>query len=323
MTAFQRLCLATCGVIFLLIVIGGVVRATDSGLGCPDWPTCHGRLIPSGDKHTIIEYSHRLTASIAGTLVLAIAVVAWRRYREVPAILWPALGAFVLVLVQAGIGAAVVAKELPPGLVTLHLVLATGLLTLIVLILTASFEQQRPLARPAVSHSFGGLALVASGATLALMLLGSYVAGAGYGLACNGWPLCNGEVVPSYNAESVQLHFAHRFMALVVGLLLVGLLVMAWRGGRRDKPASPSGRLAANLTLLATGVFVIQSLIGAANIWTRLADEVSAVHLGGATLLWLTLAVLNIRVHRLHELLPYSTSPSPRPSPEGLAGAPR
>src|SRR5262245_63304853 len=108
MTGFQRLCLATIGLTFVLIVIGGIVRATDSGLGCPDWPTCHGRLIPHNDKHTIIEYSHRLTASIVGILVLSIAIVAIRKYRDVPAILWPSVAAFLLVLVQAGIGAAVV-----------------------------------------------------------------------------------------------------------------------------------------------------------------------------------------------------------------------
>jgi heme A synthase len=312
MTPFQRLCLATAGVILVLIAIGGIVRATDSGLGCPDWPTCHGRLIPSGDKHTIIEYSHRLTASIAGTMVLAIAVVAWRKYRDVPAIVWPAAGAFVLVLVQAGIGAAVVAKELPPGLVAVHLVLATALLTLIVVIATTSFALQRPLARPAVTHSFGSLAIATSASVLALMLLGSYVAGAEYGLACNGWPLCNGELGPSHNVESVQLNFAHRLMAGIVGLQILALVVMAWRA--RDK-------LARHLTLVAAGIFIIQSLIGAANIWTKLADEVSAAHLGGATLLWLTLAVLNIRVHRLHELLSYSRSPSRNAA--GLAGAPR
>src|SRR5690349_24308787 len=101
MTPFQRLCLATVGAILLLIVIGGIVRATGSGLGCPDWPTCHGRLIPHNDKHTIIEYSHRLTASIVGVPVLSIAIVAVRKYRDVPAILWPSVAAFALVLVQA------------------------------------------------------------------------------------------------------------------------------------------------------------------------------------------------------------------------------
>jgi heme A synthase len=312
MTAFQRLCLATVGVILVLIVIGGIVRATDSGLGCPDWPMCHGRLIPHNDKHTIIEYSHRLTASIAGAMVLAILVVAWRKYRDVPAILWPSVAAFVLVLVQAGIGAAVVKQELPASLVALHLFLATSLLTLVVLITVAAVGFRRPIPRVSVQRSFGSLAIITAGSVLALMLLGSYVAGSHYGLACAGWPLCNGEVVPTYDAESVQLNFAHRFLAGVVGLELLALVVIAFRG--RDG-------LARHLTLVAAGVFVIQSLIGAANIWTELADEVSAAHLGGATLLWLALAVLNIRVHRLHELLPYSSRPAQRRGQ--LAGASR
>ena len=90
------------------------------------------------------------------------------------------------------------------------------------------------------------------------------------------------------------------------------MLVMAWRG---------TDKLARHLTVVAAGVFLIQSLIGAANIWTKLADEVTAAHLGVATLLWLTLAVLNIRVHRLYELLPFSKSAT-RQTP-GLAGASR
>src|SRR3989304_6148525 len=146
LSAFQRLCILTCAVIFGLIVLGGVVRASDSGLGCPAWPRCHGSLVPRWEKHTLIEYSHRLTASVAGLLVLAVAVAAWRAYRRVPAGLYPA--------------------------------------TL----------------------------------SLALMLVGAYVAGAGYGLACSGWPLCNDAVVPGARAASVQFHFAHRLLALALGL---------------------------------------------------------------------------------------------------------
>jgi heme A synthase len=313
MTGYQRLCIATCGVIFVLIIVGGVVRATGSGLGCPDCPTCHGRLIPSSDKHTIIEYSHRLTASLAGLLTLAIAIGAWRSYRRVPAVLYPATAAFALILVQAGLGAAVVANELPPGIVAVHLVLALSLMTLLLVVTTATFEAQKPLTPPAVSSRLAVLAFVASGATLGLMVVGSYLAGAGYGLACNGWPLCNGEVVPSYHAASVQVHFLHRFLALVVGLIIVSLAYLGWRS-RGQAP------LVAALTTLALGVYLVQALIGAANIWTKLADEVSAAHLGGAALLWIVLAILNIRIHRLHELLPYTSAPRARAD---LAGAPR
>jgi heme A synthase len=281
------------------------VRSTDSGLGCPDWPRCHGSFIPKLEKHTLIEYSHRLTASVAGLLVLAVAVSAWRSYRRVPAVLYPALLTVVLLVFQAGLGGAAVVNELPPEIITVHLGTAITILTLLILITTASFAAQRPLAPLRVSRQLGQVALLALGLTFALMLIGSYVSGAGYGLACNGWPLCNGDVIPTADAVSVQLHFMHRLLAGIVGLVLVALAWLGWRG-RDEAP------LVAALTGAALVIFVLQALLGAANVWTRLADGIGALHLAGATLLWSLLAVLNIRVHRLHDLLPATSRPAVR-----------
>ena len=300
LTGFQRLCLLTGVVIFGLIILGGVVRATDSGLGCPDWPRCNGSFLPQWETHTLIEYSHRLTASVAGLLVLAIAVWAWRAYRRVPAILYPSVAAFALILIQGGLGGVAVLNDLPAEIVAVHLGTALVLLTLVALITTAAFAVRRPLTAPRVSRDFGRLALLALAATFGLMLVGSYVAGAGYGLSCSGWPLCNSEVVPTTDAASVQVHFVHRFLALVLGLILVALAWLGWRS-RREAP------LAAAFALSASALYVAQALVGAANVWTRLADEATAGHLALATLLWLLLAVLNIRVHRLHELLPLAS----------------
>ncbi|HEY7467010.1 MAG TPA: COX15/CtaA family protein [Dehalococcoidia bacterium] len=296
-TGFQRLCILACVVIFGLIVLGGIVRATDSGLGCPDWPTCHGSVIPRWEKHTLIEYSHRLTASIAGFLVLGIAVWAWRSYRRVPAILYPSLLVLGLIIVQAGLGGAAVLNDLPPEIVAVHLGMALTILTLLALVTMTSFAIDHPTERPAASLSVRRVALLAAAGTLCLALVGSYVSGAGYGLACSGWPLCNNELVPSADSASVQVHFLHRFLALIVGLTLVAL---AWLA-RRERRRAP---LIATFAFTALGVYCVQALIGAANVWTDLADEVTAAHLAFATLLWLTLAVLNIEVHRIYEWLP-------------------
>ena len=300
LTGFQRLCILTCAVIFGLIVLGGVVRATDSGDGCPDWPLCHGKLIPQTDKHTLIEYSHRATASVAGALVLAIAVWAWRAYRNVPRIWLPAVLTFLLVLFQAGLGGAAVLNDLAAEIVMVHLGTALIILALLALITTTSFDLERPLQRPRLSPGTGRVALLASAGTLVLMLLGAYVAVAGYALACSGWPLCNGEVVPSSDASSVQVHFGHRVLAGLLGFVILGLVWLAWRG-RREAP------LAFGLALGALALYGTQVLIGAANIWTEVADEVSAAHLAFGTLLWLALAVLNIRIHALYEWLPRSS----------------
>jgi heme A synthase len=296
---FQRLCLLTCAVIFGLIVLGGVVRATDSGLGCPDWPTCHGRLIPEWEKHTLIEYSHRFTASVAGVLVLGIAGWAWRSYRGVPAILYPSLLALALIVVQASLGAVAVLNELPPEVVALHLGLALTILALLALVTATAMDIERPFQPTAPSAGLGRLAATTLVATFALMLAGSYVAGADYGLACGGWPLCNGQVMPEGGA-AVQVPFAHRVLALGVGLLLAALVWSAWRPRQRAP-------FLASLGAAAIGVYGLQALIGAANIWTDLSDIVTAAHLAVGTLLWLLLAVITLRANGLYNLLPRST----------------
>ena len=131
MTRFQKLTIATTASTVLLITAGGLVRATGSGLGCPGWPTCFGRWIPPLETHAIIEYSHRLLATIAVILICLQAVVAWRQYRRVRQILVPSLAAVGLVFVQAALGGVVVRGELEATLVTLHFATAMTLLAVL------------------------------------------------------------------------------------------------------------------------------------------------------------------------------------------------
>ncbi|TMF52344.1 MAG: protoheme IX farnesyltransferase, partial [Chloroflexi bacterium] len=77
MKGFRALSVATAVATYALVVLGGVVRVSGSGLGCPDWPLCHGRVLPPLDLHAIIEYSHRTAASLTSTLVVLTAAVAW------------------------------------------------------------------------------------------------------------------------------------------------------------------------------------------------------------------------------------------------------
>ncbi len=109
---------------WLLIVLGGVVRITGSGLGCGDeWPVCHGRLIPSfADIGTAIEWSHRLVAAIVSTLVVLLAGwVWWARRRTPPGPSRLAYAALGLLLVQVLLGAVTVKLQLPPWTIVLHL----------------------------------------------------------------------------------------------------------------------------------------------------------------------------------------------------------
>src|SRR5256885_2622851 len=104
MKGFRALSVATAVATYALVVLGGVVRVSGSGLGCPDWPLCHGRLLPPLDLHSIIEYSHRTTASLASTLIVLTAEDASRARREHPDILIPAMLALRLRVGQVGRG---------------------------------------------------------------------------------------------------------------------------------------------------------------------------------------------------------------------------
>jgi heme A synthase len=116
------------------------------------------------------------------------------------------------------------------------------------------------------------------------LILGSYISGTDASLACSGWPLCNGKIVPGGDS-AVGLHFLHRLVAGMLGIMLLALIYEAF-GERRRQP------LLVALTLFAGVAYVAQALIGAANIWTNLAAGVVVTHLSLAALLWCTMAGL-------------------------------
>src|SRR5438093_577178 len=113
---------------FLVVVWGGVVRVTGSGLGCPDWPLCHGQFLPSLDPATRIEWTHRFLAIVSGLTVAAMVVWTIVIYRADRRVLAIALVAAVLYPLQAVLGAITVVLELPPEWVTIHLANAELLL---------------------------------------------------------------------------------------------------------------------------------------------------------------------------------------------------
>src|SRR3990172_4156729 len=143
MTWFQRLLLITIIATFVLVVVGGTVRATDSGLGCPDWPTCHGKLLPKMEKHTLIEYSHRTIASVVGVLFLCVTYFTFKTERKRPLVFWLAFAGGILLLWHIILARITVKKELPSEIVALHLATAMSFLGVCIVTLIISTMRDR------------------------------------------------------------------------------------------------------------------------------------------------------------------------------------
>lgn len=112
---------------YATVVLGGYVSAIGAGLACPDWPTCHGRLVPDlSDPLVAAEYSHRLVAALTGVFTLATFAVVWGFYRAHRGLLLTASAAFGLLALQVALGWVTVASALRPAIVTAHLGVATA-----------------------------------------------------------------------------------------------------------------------------------------------------------------------------------------------------
>ena len=274
---------------FSLVVLGGVVRVTESGLGCPDWPGCDGGIFPPLNKEAIIEYSHRITASfVVGPLILFLFIASWIRYRKERWILVPATVAFCLVLAQAGLGGATVLNELPGPAVMAHLAVGETLVAVLVLIAVVAYRGPLTIAMPSWTtgkiRRFPILAAVAGISLFLLLLSGSYVTNTGAFGACSEWPLCL-EGNPFPNERLQIIHMFHRYVAAGIGLFVLYSLHLGFRG--RTQP-----REIRIFSMVAVTLLIAQVLVGAGVVWADFNQESRALHLAIATSIWIVVSAL-------------------------------
>jgi protoheme IX farnesyltransferase len=308
---FAKLAVAAAIATYVLIVVGGLVRATDSGLGCPDWPLCFGAWTPPPDLHAWIEHSHRLVAAVAvGPLVGAVALITLltARRRDRP-LLVMALVAGVLVVLQALLGGQVVIQGLAAELVTAHLAMALTVLALTIVIADRAVGGALPAPAAGLPNT---LVVVTAAAVFAQMLLGSWVTGAEAGLAFPDFPLMHGSAWPASVADGEAVQLAHRLLAVAVALLVFWTA----RRVRRTVGASRPRRLAGLAVLLV----LIQVALGAANVWSRLSALFVVPHLAVGTALWATLVVLYLALRRTAATEPASSASAA--AGEGTGSAP-
>jgi len=274
--------LATLG----LIVLGGVVRSTGSGLACPDWPLCHGRLIPAFQAQVLLEWSHRFVAFLVSllTVALALAIVLSKELRR--ALLPRLVIAIGLLVMQIVLGALTVWKLLQFGVVTWHL--GNALLFLAALLSIA--ERAQRLAEgtgPRVQENWGVRVALASAAvaTLVQTLLGGLVSTSHAGLACPDFPGCHGVAFPPLEGL-VGLQMIHRYGAYLLFAFVV-LVAFATR-----KVEDPRVRAA---TLVAPALVVLQAVLGVFNVLLAVPVWITAAHLLTASVLFATFTLAAFR----------------------------
>ena len=303
---FRRLAVVTIAATFVLIAVGGLVRATDSGLGCPDWPRCFGRLVPPAELHAWIEHSHRLVASVVMVLVALLVVAAYRTGQE-RAIRRAAVAALVMVLAQALIGAFVVWWKLRADSVTLHLATALALVALLIYIgFRARYASDRSR-RHGQDRGFVRLAGAGAGLLYLQMLVGSTVTGHHAGLA---YPL--NMLLPDLGPSVARIQLAHRALAMVVGALVLAIWVVA----RRTQRAHPT---VTRLAGYAAGLVAVQIGLGLANVANRLSALTVVPHLAVGALLWGTMVALVLHADRFCGT-PARDPAEPEPAPARTAG---
>jgi protoheme IX farnesyltransferase len=283
---YGYLVLAAAIMTYLLIVMGGIVRVTGSGLGCPDWPTCYGQIIPPLRTDAIIEYTHRFIAALTSPVILASALVAWWRYRSIRWISRPLAFAVGFLAIEIVLGAITVKYELPPEVVAIHLGTALAVLALTLASAVVAFFRHANPALPdrlAFHSPFARLTLWTLVATFIVLVSGALVRGSDSTAACIGWPLCNGQLFPT--TLHGWIHMTHRFIVGLASILVVWMFLRAWRTQRTQSAILP----AATVT---TMLFFAQAFVGALKTTMGFPVFLLALHVATAAAVWAVLVVL-------------------------------
>lgn len=283
LTSFQRLALWTTATTYVLILVGGLVRASGAGLGCPDWPRCFGGWVPPMSAADLppqfdpvlfnptlmwTEYLNRLLGVTVGFLILATAVSAWRHHRRDPRILWTTIAALLLTGYQGWLGGRVVAHELAAWVVTAHMIVA---LVIVQLLLYVTVEATHDSRRAEASAPAAAGAALLIALTLVQIAIGTQVRGGvdaaldvgvlrGDALATVGW-----------------VDYLHRDSAVAV--LLGAVLLTAWLVRQRDLP------LRIGWSYAVLGLAGAQVAVGAAMAYIALLPAAQVAHLTIASLL--------------------------------------
>lgn len=278
---------------FVLVIAGGLVTSTGSGLAVPDWPLSYGMYFPPMVGGIFYEHGHRMIAGVVGILTMILGLWLWR---SEPRVWVRRLGAaaVVAVLAQAGLGGLTVIFLLPTAVSVAHAGLAMAFFSItsaLALVTSSSWHGKVEPAPTGPGVPLPRLAALTTLAVYAQILAGAVVRHTGSGLACPDFPLCNGAVVPAISSLGVGLHMLHRLGAVGIAIMVV------WTYRRVTAKHATDTRLVVPATI-ALSLVGVQFLLGALTVWNALAVEPTTAHVGGGALLLITMLTLTLRSYR-------------------------
>jgi heme A synthase len=272
---------------FLLIALGSIVCITESGLGCPDWPGCYGKIVPPRKLSSIIEYTHRLSAALASPLVIAAAIVGWRRYRALRWVSRSLVFAILCMFTAGAFGALAVLRGIPPIAAALDLASALMALTLVLTATAIAISRYQDPALPdklSFHSPFARLSLWTLAAAFIVLVSGVLAAESGSLVRCLGWPLYNEWFTPVDLRG--WLFMARYLVGGIASALIVALVARAWR----TQPERTPARRAATLVGV---LFLAEIIIGLLGLMSD-SSLLLVLYVALAAALWAGLVILTV-----------------------------
>lgn len=280
---------------FFLIIAGGLVTSTDSGLAVPDWPKSYGMWMPPMVGGIFYEHGHRMVAATVGFLTVIFAVWLWlkesRKWIRV-------LGTIALlaVIAQGVLGGITVLYLLPTPVSVMHATLAQSFFCLVVsLALFTSKEWKTEQRKIRTQGNPRRLFLATTAVICGQLILGAWVRHGKAALAIPDFPLAFGRLIPPFATQEVAIQFAHRIGAVIVFYMISWTVFVVFRSYRSER------RLLRPSILMFALVFV-QFALGAFTIWTQTAVPVATAHVATGALILATSVVLTLRSYRIFDV---------------------
>lgn len=277
----SRISLVLSILIFLNILFGPLVRATNSGLACPDWPLCYGKVIPPAEFRIWMEVGHRIYSAILSILFVYMLVMIFRSELLRKSYAFLGISAAAVLIFQIALGALTVTKLLDPGTVNSHLLNAVLFLLLNVTVFLKSRVQ---IGSP---HFAGiGFAEIFSKENIMLkigfvliylqLFMGGRVSSNYAGMACIDWPMCNGKWFPEMKGL-IRYQMEHRYLAYIIMAFLLILFIQAFH--------KKHNTLYKRLCTLMLYIGGVQIAAGVFNVLWSLPILLTAFHTGNGVML--------------------------------------